>query len=177
MKFRMAASAAFLRCVPGGTSSSCILYSYCIIFFRAYDTSLSSMCFLGIIPTCCSLKIIVVYDHLSSSSLRFLMGSTSITLLSISAITMMYLFPRFERIGNCPVWSEKTLFLNFFTLVYTSRALCPCSVVILDTSRGVRLGLVELTFFLDCFRCPFGVSLVSGQYLTALCLVSIGHPA
>ena len=30
-KFRMATSATFLRCVPGGTNSSFILYSYRII--------------------------------------------------------------------------------------------------------------------------------------------------
>ena len=61
LKFRMATSAAFLLCAPGGTSSSCILYSYCIIVFRASETSLSSMCFLGIIPACRSLNIISLY--------------------------------------------------------------------------------------------------------------------
>ena len=60
LKFRMATSAAFLRWVPSGTSSSCILYSSCIIVFRASDTSLSSMCFLGIIPAHRSLNIIVL---------------------------------------------------------------------------------------------------------------------
>ena len=34
----------------------------------------------------------------------------SIALLSISTITMMYFFPRCERIGNCPICSEKTFF-------------------------------------------------------------------
>ena len=38
LKFRIATSAAFLRCVPGGTNSSCILYSSCIIVFGASDT-------------------------------------------------------------------------------------------------------------------------------------------
>ena len=38
LKFRMATSAAFLWCVPGGTSSSCILYSSCIIVFRDSET-------------------------------------------------------------------------------------------------------------------------------------------
>ena len=32
-------------------------------------------------------------------------GSTRIALLSISTITMMYLLPRCDLVGNCPVWS------------------------------------------------------------------------
>ena len=136
-------------------------FSSCIIDFRASDTSFSSMCFLGIIPDRRSLNIIVMYARMSSSSLKLLMGSTSIALLSISTITMMYLLPCCEHVGNCPVWLEKTVFLTSYTLMYMSRALCPWSVAVLGTSWGVRLGLVELTFFLDWFRWTFGVSLVS----------------
>ena len=99
---------------------------------------------------------------MSYTSLRLLMVFISIALLSISTITMMYLFPRCERVGNFHVWTEKTLFLASYTLVYMSCNLRPRSVAALGTSRGVRLGLAELTFFLDWFRCPFGVSLVSG---------------
>ena len=66
LKFCMATSAAFLRCVPGGNNSSCILYSSCIIVFRASDTSFSSMCFLGIIPARRSLNIIALYSRVSS---------------------------------------------------------------------------------------------------------------
>ena len=120
------------------------------------------MCFFGIIPALRSLIIIDLYAHVSSSSLRLLIGSTSIALLSVSTITMIYLLPCYERVGNYPVWSEKTLFLNSYTLMYTSRALCPFSVAVLGALRGVRLGLVDLTFFLGWFRCPFGVLLVSG---------------
>ena len=162
LKFRMATSAEFLRCVPCGISSSFIFYSSCIIVFRASDTSLSSMCFLGIIPDHCSLNIIALYARMSSSSLRLFMGSTSITLLSISTIIMMYLLPRCDHVGNCPVWLENTVLRTSYTLVYMSHALCPWSVSILGTLRGVRLGLVDLTFFLDQFRWLFGVSLVSG---------------
>ena len=67
------------------------------------------------------------------------------------------MFARCERVGNCPVWLENTVFLASYMLVYTSHALCPCSATVLDTLRGLRLGLVDLTFFLDWFRCPFGV--------------------
>ena len=128
----------------------------------SYDTSLSSMCFFGIIPGRRSLNIISLYARVSSSSLHFLMHFTSIALLSISTITMIYLLPCCEHVGNCLIWSEKTMFLTSYMLVYTSHAFCPCSVTVLDTSRGVRSGLVDLTSFLDLFRCPFGLSLVSG---------------
>ena len=131
------------------------------IVFRNSDTSLSNMCFLVIIPDLRSLSIIFQYARMSSSSLQFLMGLTSIALLSISAITMIYLFPCCECVGNCPIWSNNTAFLTLYTLAYTSCTLCPCSVHFLGTSRGVRLGLLDLTFFLDWFRCTFGVSLVS----------------
>ena len=74
----------------------------------------------------------------------------------------MYLFPRSKLVGNCPISSEKTFFLTSYTLVYTSRTLCPCSVTVLGTLRGVRLGFLDLKIFLDWFRCPFGVLLGSG---------------
>ena len=162
LKYLIATSVAFLWCAPGGTSSICILYSSCIIVFRASDTSLSNMCFLGSIPAVHSLIIIARYARMSSSSLRLLMGSTSIALLLISTITMMNLFPCCECVGVCPVWYEKTVFLISYTLVYTPRTLCPCSVDVLRTSRGVRLGLVDIIFFLDWFRCTFGFLFVSG---------------
>ena len=151
LKLCMETSVAFLWCVPGGTSYSCIFYSSCIIVFRSSDTSLSSICFLGIIPARRSLNIIVMYARVSSSSLRFLMGSTSIRFLSSSTITMMYLLLSCEYVGNCLVWSDKTVFLPLYTLVYMSRALCTWSVAVLGTSRGVYLGLVDQTFFLDWF--------------------------
>ena len=71
LKFRMENYAAFLRYLHDGTSSSCILYSSCIIVFRASDTSFSSICFLGIITARRSLNIIALYARVSSSSLRF----------------------------------------------------------------------------------------------------------
>ena len=58
LKYLIATSVAFLWCAPGGTSSICILYSSCIIVFRASYTSLYNMCFLGIIPALRSLSII-----------------------------------------------------------------------------------------------------------------------
>ena len=142
-----------------------VLFAFCIhpvLFFRASENSLSNMCFLGIIPDLFSLTVIVRYAHMSSASLQILMGSTSIVLPSISTITMMYLFNRCECVGNCPIWLEKTVFLTLYMLVYMSCTLLPHSVYVLGTSRRVRLGLVDLTFFLDWFICPFGVLLVSG---------------
>ena len=72
------------------------------------------------------------------------MGLTSIALLSISTITMVYLLPHCERVGNYPVCLDKSVFLTSYTLVYISCTLCPCSVTVLNTSRGVRSGLVDL---------------------------------
>ena len=175
LKLLMATSAAFLRWLPGGTSTVCILYSTCIIVFRDSDTSLSKMCFLGIISARRNLNIIVWYALVSSVSLRLLMGLTSIELLLISTMTMMYLFPLCKRVGNCPIWWDKTVFLTSYMLVYTSCTLRPRSVDVLGTSRGESFGLVYLTFFLDWFICPFGVSLVSGLYLTTLRSLIIGH--
>ena len=75
---------------------------------------------------------------------------------------MMYLLPCCELVGNFPVCLENKLFLTSYTLVYMSRAFFPWSVAVLGTSRVMRLGLVDLNFFLDWFRWPFGVTLVSG---------------
>ena len=148
LKFRIVTSAAFLWCVPGGTGSSCNLYFSCIVVFGVSDNSFSSMCFLGIIPACHSLNIIVLYARRSSLSFRLLMVLTSIVLLSISTITMIYLLPNCDRVGNCPIWSEKIVLPTSYSLVYMSRSLCPWSVAVLGTLKGARLGLVDLKFLL-----------------------------
>ena len=60
---------------------------------------------------------------------------------------MMYLFPSCKRVGKCPVYPEKTVFLSSYMLLYTLCTFRPRSVAVLSTSRRVRLGLVDLTFF------------------------------
>ena len=108
----MATSAEFLQCQLGGTSTSyiCILYSSYIISLRDSDISLSKMCFLGIIPNSRNRNIIARYSFVRSTSLRFCRGLTRIALLSISTMTKMYLFPRCERVGSCPVLSVSYFF-------------------------------------------------------------------
>ena len=141
------------------------LAAFCIhpvLLFQGFRNFIIQYVLFGNYSAIFSLSIIDLYASMSSSSLRFLMSSTSIALLSIFTITIMYLLPRCERVGNCPVWSENTMVLTFYMLVYMSRTLCPCSFSVLCTLRGVRLGLVDLPFFLDWFRFPFGITLVSG---------------
>ena len=109
LKFRMATSAPFLRWQPGGTSSIAILYSSLIIVFVASDTLLSRMCFFGTIPACSNHVINTRYALASSWSFLLLMGLTKITLLSILTMTIMYLLPHWDRVGNHSVWSENTV--------------------------------------------------------------------
>ncbi len=76
-------------------------------------------------------------------------------LLSISTMTMMYLLPRWDRVGNLPVWSENTVSHMSYTCVNTSRTFLPVSCDVLGSSRGdcagcshvVGLALVDRTFF------------------------------
>ena len=77
------------------------------------------------------------------------MGLTSIVLLLILTMTEMYLFPCCDRVCNFPVCLENTVFLTAHNLVYTSFILRPHRVGVFFTNRGVRLGLADLTFFLD----------------------------
>ena len=71
-----------------------------MMVFIAVDTSLSRMCFWGTMPACFSQSIIVQYALVSSASVQFLMGSTRMELLSISTMTMMYLLPHLNLVGN-----------------------------------------------------------------------------
>ena len=100
LKFQMATSAALRQYQPGGTNSSFILYSSRMMVFMAVDTSLSRMCFWVTIPACFSRSIMARYALVSSASMRFLMGSNRMALLSISTTTMMYLLPRLDLVGN-----------------------------------------------------------------------------
>ena len=56
------------------------------------------------------------------------------------------------------------------------RSFLPRIPLTLHVSKGVDFGLVDRTFFRVWFICPFGVSVVSGQYLATLRLLSIGQP-
>ena len=48
-------------------------------------------------------------------------------MLSILTITMMYLMPRSERVGNWHVWLENMVSRTLYVLVYTSRTFLPWS--------------------------------------------------
>ena len=99
LKFRIATSAALRRWHPGGTSSMLSLHLSRMWFFMFSDTSLSRTCFLGSMPARLRRRMRALYALIISASLRLFIGSTRMALLSISTITMMYLFPRCDRVG------------------------------------------------------------------------------
>jgi hypothetical protein len=96
------------------------------------------------------------------ASLWFFMGSTRMALLSISTITMMYLSPQRDRMKNWPVWLEYMVSRTMYVWVYTLRNFLPWRWEVSHVSSGVALTLVDCTFFLVWFRCPFVVSIVLG---------------
>ena len=110
---------------------------------------------------CCSHLTRTSYARIISASFCDFMGSTSIALLSISTRTMMYLCPRFDYLGNLPVWSLKLVSRVSYVLTNISFIFFPRSAAApLHTSNGV---LVDWTFFHCWFICPLGVSSVSGS--------------
>ncbi len=73
----------------------------------------------------------------------------------------MYLCPRFDYLGNLPVWSLKLVSRVSYVLTNISFIFFPRSAAApLHTSNGV---LVDWTFFHCWFICPLGVSSVSGS--------------
>jgi hypothetical protein len=92
----------------------------------------------------------------------FFMGSTRMVLLSISTITMMYLLPQRDQMGNWPVWLENMVLRTMYVWVYMSRTFLPWRREVLHVFNGAALTLVDRMFFLVWFRCPFAVSIVLG---------------
>ncbi len=84
-----------------------------------------------------------------------------VALLSIFTITMMYLLSQRDWIGNWLVWSENMVLHYMYVWVYTSCTFLPWRWEVLHVSSGVALTLVDRTFFLVWFRCPFAVLIVS----------------
>jgi hypothetical protein len=131
------------------------LYSSLMIIFVASDTSLSRMCFFGTLLACCNHIINTLYAWTSLWPFLLVMGLTKITLLSISTKTMMYLLPRWDCMGNLPVWSKNTVSHTSCTHANTSHTSLPVSCDMFCFSRGdcdgcshvVSLGLVDCTFF------------------------------
>ena len=112
LKFRIATSAAFRRWHPGGTNSISSLHVTWMWCFMLSETSLSNTCLRGLLPACCSRARSASYARIISSSFLLFIGSTRMALLSISTITMMYLFPLCDRFGYLPVWSENIVSLT-----------------------------------------------------------------
>ena len=79
------------------------------------------------------------------------MGLTKMPLLLMSTMTIMYLLPVSDLVGNCPVWSEKIVYRTLYTVVNMSRCFVPLSVLVSQTSMrlecldgGVRLPVASL---------------------------------
>ena len=113
------------------------------------------MCFFGTIPACSNRVMNTQYALASLWLFLLLMGWTKIALLSISTMTIMYLLPRWDRVGNRPVWSENTVLCMSYTRVNASYTFLPVSCDVLGSSRGdcagcshvVGLAFVDRTFF------------------------------
>ncbi len=117
LKLCMATSAAFRRWHPSGTNSMSNLCVSWMWFFMFLDTLLSRTCFFGTMPAHFSHWRSASYARIISASLQLFMGSTRMALLSISTITMIYLLPRCNCVGNWPVWLENMVLRTLYVLV------------------------------------------------------------
>jgi hypothetical protein len=117
LKLRMATSAEFSQWHHGGTNSMSNLCVSRIWVFMFLDTLLLRTCFFGTMPAQFSHWRSASYARIISASLRLFMGSTRMALLSISTITMIYLLPCCDCVGNWPVWSENMVLHTLYILV------------------------------------------------------------
>ena len=104
LKDLMVTSDILCRWQYGGT----ILRAQCchIRVFVIYEHSFSRMWHYGVILVYLILFRRIRYALCISVSVLFFIGATSVVLLFISTITMMYLYPCWEWKGKRPVWSE-----------------------------------------------------------------------
>jgi hypothetical protein len=106
---------------PVGTSSMSNLHVSQMCFFMFSDTSLSRTFFFGTMLAHFSESRSALCARIILASLRFFMGSTRMALLSISIVTMMYLLPLQDLVGNWPVWLENMALRTMYIWVYTLR--------------------------------------------------------
>ena len=66
--------------------------------------------------------------------------------IATSAVACTNLLPVSDRVGNCPVWSEKIVSRTSYTVVHMSRCFLPLSLLVSQTSRGTALGFIDRTF-------------------------------
>ncbi len=118
------------------------------------DTSLLRTYFLGTMPARFSWSMSALYARIILASLQFFMGSTRMVLLSISTITMMYLLPQRDWVGNLPVWLKNIVLHTMYVWVYKSRIFLPWRWKVSHVSNGTAFALVDQTFFLVWFRAP-----------------------
>ena len=132
------------RCVPAVAAWGDEFHSHLVFVFDdcfiASDTLLSRMCFFGTILACCRRVINTRYALMSLWPFLLLMGSTKIALLSILTMSIMYLLPHWDCVGNHPVWSENTVSRMSYTHVNTSRTFLLVSCDVLGSSRGDCVG-------------------------------------
>ena len=101
----IARSAAFLLCICGGTRwklTLCLMHASLI----SSEHSLSRMWSDGASP--CDFRVLKMSSHASLMLVprRLLIARAWIELVSKWYIMYMYLAPRDDVTGNCPVWSE-----------------------------------------------------------------------
>ena len=105
LKLQMCCSAAFLLWFPGGTSCHWILF-LSISSCRSLDASLSSLWGLGLNPLFVRCWVVFWYACMIDSLYLSGSGSTRIVFGSYAYMTIIYLLPLLDCIGNRSVWSE-----------------------------------------------------------------------
>ena len=100
---------------------------HCFQYFVVKDV------LFGTIPACYKRVINTWYALASLWLFLLLMGLTKIALLSILTMTIMYLLPHWDRVGNHPVWLENTVWRMSYTRVNTSRTFLPVSCDVLGS--------------------------------------------
>ena len=141
LKDFMATSATLCQWQCGGTSlrAQCC----CIRVFMISEHLLSRMWHCGVIPVSLIILRRMRYALFIAVSVMFCIDVTSVALLLISTMTMIYLYPCWEWKGERPVWSEYVLCFASYNLKHISRAIFPRSIVMFVPGSGVALGLVE----------------------------------
>lgn len=145
------------------------------VFLHVFRDFIVNHMFFGDTPVHCRRLTNAPQARIILPSFQLVMGSSSIAQLSISTITMTYLLPCSEQVGNCPVWS-KMVSQTLQTVVQMSCTFLPCKGVTLACLIGAVLCLVEHTFLHVWLRWPYMLLSVLGQYFAMFFLVTSGHP-
>ena len=127
-----------------------VVLCFWVASLNSSEVSISRMCLFGVAPQFFNQYTSTWYDFTISPGIHFLIGSTIISPLYISHITIMYRLPSLDLTENFPIWSEYIVSTSssWMSLTLIKMSLCFFLVLVSILTSSSSSGSPNLIFLI-----------------------------